>query len=82
MTGIGTIVYGECFGVVKVTGVIEIWYLSFLVMESECMPKGGVEGARRVVIGCPKLDGWKITSTDPNGEWFLSGGGSLESGVV
>ena len=46
------------------------------------MPQGGMEGVCRVVSGCTQPDGWKITSADPNGEQFLSGGGSLGSEVV
>ena len=40
---------------------------------------GGMEGECRVIIGLTQPDGWKITSTNPNAEWFLSGGGSLQS---
>ena len=50
-----------------------------LLAESECMPQGGMEGVCRVVIGCTQPNRWKITSTDPNAEWFLSGGGFLGS---
>ena len=34
-----------------------------------------------VVIGCAQPDGWKITSVEPNVEWFLSGGGSKGSHI-
>ena len=63
-------VYGKCFGVVKITGAIETWYLSCLVGESKCMPWGGIEGLCRVVVGCAQSHGWKITSADPNGNQF------------
>ena len=68
MAGIGVIVYRKCFG--WLTGVIETWYLSFLVRESKCMPQGGMESVCRVVIGCAQPDGWKIASADPNGDWI------------
>ena len=41
MAGIGMIVYGKCFGVVKITGAIETKYLSFLVRKSKCIPGVG-----------------------------------------
>ena len=50
-----------------------------LPVESKCMPWGGMEDVCRVVVGCTQPDGWKITSADPNAEWFLSRGGSLGS---
>ena len=52
-----------------ITGVIEIRYKSFLTRESKCIPQGGM-GVCRVVVGCVQPDGWKITSADPNGDWF------------
>ena len=67
---IGIVVYGKCFGVGKITGVIETWYLSYLVRESECMPQGGMEGVCRVAISCVQLNGCKITSANPNEDWF------------
>ena len=45
------------------------------------MPWGGMEGVCRVVVGCAQPDRWKITSVDPNVEWFLSKGGSLGSHI-
>ena len=45
-----------------------------LPVESECMPQGGMEGVCRVAIGCAQTDRWKITSANPNANWFLSGG--------
>ena len=56
--------------------------IPILPTESKCMPHGGMEGVCRVVIGCTQPDGWKITSANLNGEWFLSGGGSFRVGVV
>ena len=53
--------------------------MPILPVESKCMPQGGMEGVCRVVIGCAQPDRWKITSANPNAEWFLSGGGSLGS---
>ena len=53
-----------------------------LPVKSKCMPQGGMEGMYRVANGCTQPDGRKVSSADPNGEWFLSGGGSLGSGVV
>ena len=74
------IVHGKCFGLAQITGTIEIQYLSFLWRANAC---SRVEWrVCRVVNGCTQPDGWKVTSADPNGEWFLSGGGSLGSGVV
>ena len=70
MAGIDKFVYGKCFGVVKIAGVIETQYLSSLARESECMPWCGMEGMCRVVIGCMQPYGWKITSADPNGDQF------------
>ena len=32
-----------------------------------------------LIIGCAQPDGWKITSVEPNVEWFLSEGGSKGS---
>ena len=69
--GMGTVVYGKCFGVVQITGVIEILYLSFLVRESGMHAQGGMEGVCRVVVGCTQPDGWKITSANPIGDWFI-----------
>ena len=53
-----------------VTVEIETRYLSFLAKESECIPQGGMEGVCRVVIHFTQPDGWKITSANPNGDWF------------
>ena len=75
------IVYGKCFGVVKITGVIETQYLSFLARESKCMPQGGMEGLCRVGIGCAQPDVWKTTSADTNVDRSLGRGGSFWSGV-
>ena len=57
------------------TGVIETWYLSFLWRAKHAQ---GWDGGQCVelVIGCLRLDVWKITSVKPNVEWFLSEGGS------
>ena len=51
-----------------IAGDIETRYLSFLVRESKCMPQGGTEGVGRIVIGCMQCNGWKITSSNPNGD--------------
>ena len=53
-----------------ITGVIETRYPSFLVEERKCIPWGGMEGVCRVIVGCMQPDGWKITSVNPNGDWF------------
>ena len=34
-------------------------------------------GLCRVVIGCTQPDGWKITSANPNGDWFTEWRGFL-----
>ena len=71
MAGIGTFVYGKCFGVVKITGVIETQYLSFLVRESKCMPQGGIEGVCRVVLGGMQPDGWIYTKVTVTHRWAV-----------
>ena len=53
-----------------VAGEIETRYLLFLVKESEGIPKGGMEGVCRVAVGCAQPSGWKLTSADPNVDWF------------
>ena len=57
------------------TGVIETWYPSFLAVSKAC-PGMGWRMCVELIIGCAQPDGWKITSVEPNVEWFLSGGGS------
>ena len=53
-----------------IIGVIETRYMSFLVKERKSIPKGGMGCVCRVVIGCTQPNRWKITSANPNGNWF------------
>ena len=50
-----------------------------LPAESKACPGMGWRMCVELVIGCAQPDGWKITSVEPNVEWFLSGGGSKGS---
>ena len=61
------------------TGVIETQYPSFLWRTKHA--EGWDGGCVELVIGCAQPDGWKITSVEPNVEWFLSGGGSKGSHI-
>ena len=63
-----------------ITGEIETWYPSFLVVRKAC-PGMGWRMCVELVIGCAQPDGWKITSVEPNVEQFLSGGGSKKSHI-
>ena len=65
--------YWKSFG--YFTGVIETWYPSFLVA-SKAYPRMGWRMCVELIVGCAQPDRWKITSVEPNVEWFLSGGGS------
>ena len=73
IAGMGANDYWKSFG--YFTGVIETWYSSFLVA-SEAYPGMGWRMCVELIVGCPQPYGWKITSVEPNVEWFLSGGGS------
>ena len=50
-----------------------------LPVESNACPGMGWRMGIEVVVDCAQLDGWKITSVDPNVKPFLSGDGSLGS---
>ena len=52
-----------------------------LLAESKACPGMGWRMCVELVVGCAQLDGWKITSVEPNVEWFLSGGGSKGSHI-
>ena len=52
-----------------------------LLAESKACPGMGWRMCVELVIGCAQPDGWKITSVEPNVEWFLSGGGSEGSHI-
>ena len=62
------IVYGNFFGLVKITGVIETQNLSFLVWRPNAFPGLGL----RVFVGWLLVvpNRWKITSTYPTGDQF------------
>ena len=77
LAGIGMNIHEKGFGYYKSDRDL----VPILPVESKCMPQGGMESVCRVVVGCPQPNGWKITSVDPNVEWFLSGGGSLGSHI-
>ena len=52
-----------------------------LLAESKACPGMGWRMCVELVIGCAQPDGWKITSVEPNVEWFLSGGDSKGSHI-
>ena len=52
-----------------------------LPVESKACPGMGRRMCVELVIGCAQPHGWKITSVEPNVEWFLSGGGSHGSQI-
>ena len=52
-----------------------------LLAESRACPGMGWRMCVEVVVGCAQPDGRKITSVEPNVEWFLSGGGSEGSHI-
>ena len=78
IAGMGTNDYWKSFG--YSTGVIETQYPSFLVASKAYLGMGW-RMCVELIVGCAQPDGWKITSVEPNVEWFLSGGGS-EGGHV
>ena len=61
-------------------GMIEIQY-PVLPAESKACLGMGWRMCVEVVVGCAPPDGWKITSVEPNVEWFLSRGGSKGSHI-
>ena len=70
-------VYGKCSGLAKITGAIEIQYLSFL-WRANSGPRVGWRVCVEWLLAVP--DQWKITSANPNVEWLLSGGGHYDLG--
>ena len=74
LAGIVMNVHEKCFGYYRSNRDL----VPILIVDSKCI-WGGMEGVCRVVIGCTQPDRCKITSVDPNVEWFLSGAGSLGS---
>ena len=73
IAGMGKNDYWKSFG--YFTGVIETQYSSFLAV-SKAYPGMGWGMCVDLIVGCAQPYGWKITSVEPNVEWFLSGGGS------
>ena len=53
----------------------------FLLAESKACPGMEWRMCVELIVGCAHPDGWKITSVEPNVEWFLSGGGSEGSHI-
>ena len=78
IAGMGMNVYWKSFG--YFTGVIETRYSSLLAA-SEAYPGMGWRMCVELIVGCAQPYGWKITSVEPNVEWFLSGGGSKGSHI-
>ena len=52
-----------------------------LLAESKAFPGMGWRMCVELVVGCAQPVGWKITSVEPNVEWFLGGGGSEGSHI-
>ena len=55
--------------------------IPILLVESKACPGMGWSMCVELVAGCAQPDGWKITSVEPNVEWFLSEGGSKVSHI-